>query len=156
MILSLAITACFSGVLKTLFFDFTNALTSYPTPSPELNFLLFFVLVMLVITVIHESIHGLCYTIFGGKVKFGFKGIYAYTCEISGKAIPAAKFTTVLLSPLILISLFCLLCDYRLGGMIFYINLLGSTGDLWMAATVLKHGRKAMIVDRNDGFDIIP
>lgn len=31
------------------------------------------------IILVHEIIHGITYNLFGGKVKFGFKGIYAYT-----------------------------------------------------------------------------
>lgn len=42
---------------------------------------------MIPITLIHELIHGCAYATFGGKIKFGFKGIYAYAQEISEKPI---------------------------------------------------------------------
>lgn len=34
---------------------------------------------MIAITLVHEIIHCIVYSLFGSKVKFGFKGIYAYS-----------------------------------------------------------------------------
>ena len=48
-----------------------------------------------IITIIHEAIHGLCAKLFGGKVIFGFKGIYAYCQEVSGKELHRTKFLLV-------------------------------------------------------------
>ncbi|WP_077848217.1 DUF3267 domain-containing protein [Clostridium puniceum] len=72
-------------------------------------------------SIVHEIIHGAAYKLFGGKVKFGFKGIYAYTMEISGKKITRLQFLIVLLAPLICISILSLLFPVWLGGMIFFL-----------------------------------
>lgn len=46
------------------------------------NFLIDSTIIILIIfapiTIIHELIHGSVYKLFGGKVKYKFKGIYAY------------------------------------------------------------------------------
>ena len=47
----------------------------YPTKYLVINFCLYVLLLMIPISIIHESIHGLAYKIFGGKVKYGFKSI---------------------------------------------------------------------------------
>ena len=37
---------------------------------------------LVIVSIIHEMIHGILYIYFGGKVKFGFKLLYAYTMEL--------------------------------------------------------------------------
>jgi hypothetical protein len=104
---------------------------------------------------VHEVIHGITYSIFGGKVKYGFKGIYAYTMEVSEKPIERTKFLVVLLMPITVISLLALLLPSWLGGMIYFLNLLGSTGDLYMAIFLIKLDSNSRIIDKKYGFDVV-
>ena len=93
----------------TLSHFFLSFLIFYPTPYYVLNFFLYILIFMIPITIVHEGIHGLLHIIYGGKIKFGFKGIYAYTFETSGRPISRNRFITVLLSPIVLISITSLL-----------------------------------------------
>ncbi|MBX4265796.1 DUF3267 domain-containing protein [Clostridium estertheticum] len=127
----------------------------YPTKYLVINFCLYVLLLMIPISIVHESIHGLAYRIFGGKVKYGFKGIYAYTQEISGIPIDRTKFLIILLSPLTIMSIATLLLPSWLGGIIFLLNLLGASGDLYMSFKLIKYDSNSKIVDRIYGFDVV-
>lgn len=76
----------------------------FPTKYVEVSFYLYILLLLVPIIAVHEALHGLAYTMFGGKIKYGFKGIYAYTMEISEKPIQRLKFLVVLLMPVVIIS----------------------------------------------------
>ncbi|WP_154104997.1 hypothetical protein [Clostridium ragsdalei] len=54
-----------------------------------------------------------------------------------------------------LISLTCLLLPVWLGEIFFIINLLGSTGDIYMSLYLLKYDKNAKIIDKPYGFDVI-
>lgn len=110
---------------------------------------------MIPITIVHELIHGTTYRIFGGKVKYGFKGIYAYTHEVSELALDRSKFLVVLLAPVVIISLVSLCLPIWLGGMIYFLNLLGSVGDLYMAFILCRYRNESRIIDRKYGFGVI-
>lgn len=127
----------------------------YPTKFVVVNFYLYALLLMVPISVIHEGIHGLAYKVFGGKVKYGFKGIYAYTMEISELPINRTKFLIILLAPLTVMSILTLLMPSRLGGVIFLFNLLGASGDLYMSFKLIRFGSTSKIVDRIYGFDVV-
>lgn len=119
------------------------------------NLITFVILLMIPITIIHEILHGLTYKIFGGKVKFGFKGIYAYCQEISGIKIHRTKFLLVLLAPVTVISIFSLLIPMWLGGIVFILNLLGSSGDLLMSFYLIRTDSSSYILDKAKGFEVI-
>lgn len=127
----------------------------YPTPYLLLNSYIYIILLIIPISVIHELLHGLAYRMFGGKVIYGFRGIYAYTREISGKSISRSLFLIVLLFPLAAISVISLSLGRWLGGMIFILNLFGSSGDIYMAILLSGYGSDSMIIDRTYGFDVI-
>ncbi|WP_298842789.1 DUF3267 domain-containing protein [Clostridium sp.] len=127
----------------------------YPTKYLVINFCLYVLLLMIPISIIHESIHGLAYKIFGGKVKYGFKGIYAYTQEISEVPIERFKFLIILLAPLTVMSIATLTLPIWLGGITFLLNLLGASGDIYMAFKLIKYDSNSKIVDRIYGFDVV-
>lgn len=95
------------------------------------------------------------YRIFGGKVRYGFIGLYAYTKEVSGIILHRTKFLMVLLAPVTVISVISLLISKEAGLIIFLLNLLGSTGDLLMAFFLCKSDDSCYIADRSYGFDIV-
>ena len=128
----------------------------YPTWSPIINFYIYILALLIPISCVHEAIHGSFYKAFGGRVKFGFKGIYAYTQEISGIPIQRYKFQIILLTPLLLISLISLALPIWLGGMVFFLNLLGAAGDIYMAGYLLRYKSNYMVVDRSYGFEVFP
>ncbi|MBU3110254.1 DUF3267 domain-containing protein [Clostridium lacusfryxellense] len=127
----------------------------YPTESLIINFFIYVLLLMIPISIVHESIHGLSYRVFGGTVKYGFKGIYAYTQEISELPINRTKFLIILLAPLTIISILTVLLPIWLGGIIFLLNLLGATGDLYMSYRLIRYNSNSKIVDRIYGFDVV-
>jgi hypothetical protein len=134
---------------------FELGLAIYPTPNMLINVFVQGIAIMLPITLIHEFFHGLAYTVFDGKVRFGFKGIYVYTQEVSGRPIQRTKFLVVLLSPLTVISLITLILPDWLGCIIFILNLLGSTGDIYMALYLCRFDSESCILDRSNGFEIV-
>jgi hypothetical protein len=127
----------------------------YPTRYFILNFCLYILLISIPIAAVHELLHGLAYIVFGGRVKFGFNGIFAYTQEISGMAIFRTKFLVVLLLPLTTISMMSLLIAGWLGGLIFLLNLIGSVGDLYIAFRLISLGFNSYIINRPYGFEVL-
>ena len=127
----------------------------YPTKYLVINFCMYILLLMIPISIVHESIHGLAYKAFGGKVKYGFKGIYAYTQEVSELPINRTKLLIILLAPLTVMSIGSLLLPMWLGGIIFLLNLLGASGDLYMSYKLIKYDSNSKIVDRKYGFDVV-
>ncbi len=157
---------CFliSIILTVLMNSFIDALCSelfaqniifYPTKNLIVNFYILTILLMVPISIVHERIHGAAYKVFGGKVRFGFKGIYAYTMEVSEIEIPRNKFLLVLISPLIIISILSMLLPVWLGELVFLLNLLGASGDIYMALFLCRFSYKSKIIDRSYGFDVV-
>ena len=105
-----------------------------------------------IITIAHELIHGLTFTIFGGKVKYKFKFIYAATEEINNKPISLTQFTIILLAPITVISLFSLLIPNWIGNLIFISNLIGSIGDLYMSIGLIRYPYDSKIIDKPYGY----
>lgn len=128
--------------------------TLYPTKFISVNFYIAVLLLMPIIA-IHEAIHGITFIIFGGKVEYGFKGIYAYKMEVFAKPIQRVKFLIVLLSPVTVISMLSLLFPLWLGGMIYFLNLLGASGDIYMALLLIRLKSESRIIDRKYGFDAV-
>lgn len=113
------------------------------------------VIIFIPITFVHELLHGAAYSLFGGKVMYGLKVIYAYAQETSGIVLHRTKFLIVLLAPVSLISIASVFIPESIGGIIFLLNLLGSTGDLLMALYLCRSNENSYIIDREYGFDII-
>jgi len=153
-----------AGLMGIILRDYMNTVVQsfimenfflFDGPFPVIVFYLCIVLFMVPISIIHEFIHGTVYRLFGGKVKYGFKGIYAYTQEISGRPLSKLQFFIVLVSPVVLISSLGTIIGGWIGGMIFILNFLGSAGDIYMAAVLLRYKNGCKIIDRSYGFDII-
>lgn len=133
----------------------SSGLVFYPTGSLVANFYIQITILMIPVTIVHELIHGITYKLFGGQIEYGFKIIYAYTHEISGLAIERTKFLIILLAPLVMISIVSIFFPIWIGGMIYYLNLLGSVGDLYMAFHLSRCSHSAKIIDRRYGFDVV-
>lgn len=120
-----------------------------------INYWFYLVLANFSIAIVHELIHGLAFKFIGCRVKYGFKGVFAYTLETTGKAISRTSFLIVLIAPVTVISLISVLMGVHLGGLIYWINLIGSTGDLLMVFYLCKIECSSRIIDKSYGFDVI-
>lgn len=112
-------------------------------------------LILICVSLIHEFLHAIAYLVFEGKVKIGFKGIYAYTQEVSGIILHRTKFLIVLLSPVTIISVFCLFINNEIGFFAFLLNLFGSTGDILMSIYLCRGNENSYVVDKPYGFDLV-
>lgn len=151
---SLILAYAIRGFLMNSVIIFLEYIEPLPGDYLIIKFYAGIIVVMVVISVIHELIHGLAYMFYGGRVKYGFKIIYAYTKEVSGVKLKRTEFLIVLLSPLVLISLISMLLG-SIGGLIFILNLLGSSGDIYMSTTLTKVSKDDKIVDRDYGYEIV-
>jgi hypothetical protein len=125
------------------------------TGNTLLNLYILILIIFVPLTFLHEALHGAAYKIFGGKVKFGFKGLYAYAQEISGIALSRTEFLIVLLAPVTCISVISMLIPGSTGGVVFLINILSSTGDILMSFYLCKASENSYIIDKIYGFDIV-
>lgn len=117
-------------------------------------YLIYIMAILIPITLLHELIHGVTYMLFKGKIRIGFKGIYAYCQETSGVELAREKFLLVLLMPVTLISLLSMILPFKIGLQIYLLNLLGSSGDLYMAFWLCRLKSDTRIVDKIYGFDV--
>ncbi|AWK52749.1 hypothetical protein DIC82_17880 [Clostridium beijerinckii] len=152
VILVFIMNPIFDEILSYLFYQ---NIIYYPTNNLIVNFCIYIMVLMVPISIVHEGVHGIAYKLFGGKVKYGFKGIYAYTMEVSGKKITRLQFLIVLLGPLIVISILSLLLPVFIGGMIFFLNIIGASGDIYMALFLCRFSYDSRIIDRSYGFDVL-
>lgn len=127
------------------FYIFTNS---------PLGLIFLLLVIMFLVCLIHELIHGFTYRAFGGSFRLGFKGIYAYCQETSGLMVTRTQFLIVLLMPVTIISIIGVLFP-RVMGLFYILNLFGSIGDIYMALYLCKLNKSIKIIDRNYGFDII-
>lgn len=118
------------------------------------NSIIFFFIIIILVSLAHELIHALAFKIFGGNVRMGIKGLYAYTQELSGVSLTRLEFAVVLLSPLTIISIAAALISGWIGGVIYILSITGSTGDLIMAFKLVKYG-PCRIVSKLDSFEVI-
>lgn len=119
-----------------------------------LKYYIILILIILINSLLHELIHGIAYVSFGGKFIIGFKGTYFYTREITGKRLTVKEFAIVLLAPLTILSTVSLFIP-MVGGLMFFVNLLGSTGDIIMTFWLIKLNKNSLIVDMNEGFYVV-
>ncbi len=114
------------------------------------------VLVVVLVTLVHEAVHGLAGLAQGAKPAFGVGPGFAYTTFF--QPINKLNFLVIGISPLIVISILCvaiaLLVPSLAGWMIFtaVFNATGAIGDLWMIWRILRSPRGAMFFDLADGF----
>ena len=152
IIITLILWSIANGIIQNFILqDFME----YPTRLIVANFYIAIILLLIPIIAVHEAVHGITYIMFGGKVKYGFKGIYVYTQEVSELPIERTKFLIILLAPLTIMSIPTLLLPNWLGGMIFLLNLLESSGDLFMSFKLIGYDWNSKIIDRKYGFDVV-
>jgi hypothetical protein len=117
--------------------------------------------VIVLVTVMHELVHGLFYWLFTGtRPHFGFKGLHAYAAAPEWY-IPRERFLVVGLAPLVLLSLGglaaipfipLLLVPALVLALIF--NAVGAVGDLYASIWVLAHPRALLAHDTGDAITL--
>ncbi len=116
--------------------------------------LIIFILIMLVV---HEALHGICFWIFTrSRPKFAFKGYYAYA-SIPGWYLAKIPYLISALSPFLFITVggFILLAVVSANWFIPLIiimvaNAAGSVGDLVVAVWLLGRHKGVLAQDRGD------
>lgn len=149
ILLAVAIGYIFKNYIDRIFDELDLVLINYEYPV-----LMFFVVLGAILTIMiitHELMHGLGYKLFKGQVEIGFKGIYAYTRETTGKQFSGKEMIIILLLPLLL-SIPALIYPHWILKFILFFNLVGSTGDLIMTSFILRNGVNGKIKDTETGF----
>jgi len=116
-----------------------------------------FVIVFMVMLVVHEGFHGLCFWIFTKKRPlFGFKGFYAYAAAPEWY-LPKGQYLLTGLAPLIGITLICMPLMFVLPAWwmsplvwMLVLNTSGACGDLWMVYWLLRSPSDVMSRDKGD------
>lgn len=121
-----------------------------------------FIIGVLLVLPLHELLHGLAIRAFGHRARYGFKfetGVLYTTAD--GALFRKHEYIVVALAPVVVISVVGLallvtgpawLSDTV--SIIIIVNAGGAVGDLWMAWTLLRYDRSALIRDEQDGFRI--
>jgi hypothetical protein len=134
---------------------FASEVMKYPSNNTIANFYIHIVVLMIPISLFRELIHGAMYLIFGGRVRYGIKFLYFFAQETSGIAVPWHIFILILSAPLILISSLSMILPYDIGRMIYLLNFISSSGDIFMIMILLKYNSGSKIIDRSYGFDVV-
>lgn len=155
-LISIALAAVmYQAIVNLDLVYFTSGAAFIPTPVPLFNYFLMTLMILVPITAVHELIHGAFYRAFGGKPVYGFKGIYAYTMEVTGKPIPRNGFLILLLAPVTIISFICAIIPGVWSAVVMILNLLGSSGDVYMAWTLRRLPPDSCIIDRSFGYEAV-
>lgn len=116
-LLAILITILFNKPINVMTYNIAIEIYKFTKLSFSMYFFTFifiyFSVIMFPIILLHESLHALVYLYLGGKVRFGFKYIYAYCQEVSGLQLSKTQFLIVLMAPVTVISLLSMLFPYR-------------------------------------------
>lgn len=120
-----------------------------------LDICLYLILLIIVVKLIHEFIHGIMLKIFGGVVKYKFKGFFLNAEEISEKSMNRSEFLIVLMSPIIIISILTVPFSLWQIRLIFLTNLLMSIEDIIKSIYLLRAKSESRIIMKDYGYDIV-
>jgi len=116
------------------------------------------------VIILHEAVHGLLFLILGGKPRFGFKLIghcFPVAYATSSAPIRRNQYLLIALSPfLILTPIFMIIGVLAttdnmatLALIAVALNIAGSIGDFAASCNMLRHSRKALFTDTEEGFN---
>lgn len=120
----------------------------------ELGLLLLVIVLMLVV---HEALHGVCFWAYTKTMpKFAFKGFYAYAAAPEWY-LPKRQYLITGLAPLVVITVVCvaLMFFVPLTWMpailwMLILNTSGAVGDLWMVYGLLRSPASVLACDKGD------
>jgi len=119
--------------------------------------LLMFVIVIVVMLLVHEGFHGLCFWIFTKtRPLFAFKGFYAYAAAPEWY-LPKGQYLITGLAPLVGITVICVALMFVLPAWwmaplvwMLVMNTSGACGDLWMVYWLLRSPSDVLARDKGD------
>jgi len=130
-----------------------------PTPSELIG-----LIVAIVITLgLHELAHGLTMQVFGARPQYGvLLQAFAFYATAPGHAFTRNQYLLITLMPLLSLSGLELVLMALFSGQLIVVlflicailNASGASGDVWMAAIVLRYPRTAYVIDERDGMRI--
>jgi putative zincin peptidase len=133
-----------------------------PAPGPDIPWIVGVIVVLLIVVVVHEWLHGLAIQWVGHRVRYGFKLSAGVPYATSDNALfRRNEFIFVALAPLIGITLLgmALMAVAPSSLMIYVIALVvlnggGAIGDLWMVGVVRRYPATALVRDEADGIRV--
>jgi hypothetical protein len=110
--------------------------------------------VIFVMVVLHEAIHGICFWLFtGGRVKFAFKGAYAYAAAPDWY-LHKRPYMVVSMAPLVLITVLGLMALVWVPPgwiaplmLLIAMNASGAVGDIYVFFLLIRMPEDALIQD---------
>jgi hypothetical protein len=117
-------------------------------------------LAYIVILPIHELIHGLAFSFWGGRPHYGMKLPIALYCGARNQIFRRSHYLVVGLAPFVIITLVGLLVTLLFPAFAAYTflawvgNFSGAAGDLYSAVKLLRYPADALIEDTETGFRI--
>jgi hypothetical protein len=120
-------------------------------------FLIIILGVTLVMVVVHEAVHGVFFKAFtGGKIKYGFKGMYAYAAAPDWY-ISKMPYMVISLAPLVIITVLCLAALLIVPSgwflpifLLLTMNGSGAAGDIYVFLWLLGQRGNVLIQDFGD------
>lgn len=138
----------------------THALIGHLTGLGVLIWVVVNVVASIVVLPLHEGLHGLAFSLWGGKPHYGAKLPFALYCGAKNQLFHRNEYLVVGLAPLVVITLagiiFILLApalaSYVLLGLI--TNFSGAAGDIWVAMRLLRQPRDVLVEDTETGYRV--
>ena len=113
--------------------------------------------------VLHELIHGVFMSIYGGKPSYGAgiaHFILPYFYATTKTLFPRNQFIVTAIAPLVVISLVGITIMAAFPSLVqwifipFIVNASGAVGDLWMTRNVLRYPKHVLLEDQKNGLII--
>lgn len=114
----------------------------------------------LLILPLHEVLHGLAFTLWGGKPYYGTKLPLALFCSAHDQLFPRNYYFVIGLAPLVVITLAGIIFTLLAPALSPYIllatigNFSGAAGDLWVVQRLRSVPASALVEDRETGYRV--
>lgn len=114
----------------------------------------------LVVLPLHEGIHGLVFSLWGGKPYFGAKLPFALYCGAKNQLFHRNQYLVVGLTPLVVITLAGIIFTLFYPGLAAYTllgtvgNFSGAAGDVWVAQRLLRQPADVLVEDTQSGYRV--
>jgi signal transduction histidine kinase len=118
------------------------------------------VLGSIIILPIHEALHGLAITFWGGTPHYGAKLPFALYCGARSQLFHRNAYLVVALTPVVVLTLAAILFTLFSPVLASYTilasvsNFSGAAGDVWMAAALLRQPKHVLVEDTETGYVI--
>lgn len=110
-----------------------------------------------IIILVHEAIHGMAFTFWGGKPHYGAKLPYAFYCGARNQIFRRNHYLVVGLAPLVVITIAGIVFTLLVPALASYVilasiaNFSGAAGDVWAVARLLRQPRHVLVEDTETG-----